>query len=301
MKKSSLHLKKLFFLFFGLLVLCLCFLPIGLRVNASNAYSRIIFNISNDRYEKYFCVFSGNTGDTYRSGLTPLIQTTWSEDNLYFERNNLQKLYNNNYDYFDLLQDNEEFDTLYPQEFYLFAYSNYDRDYFVFKLTINQNVESEKTFNDITVDDMICHFYTDWQHGQLTDYTDKRILIYGQTLWTTQDNSSSDINNINYINNLFNNYPLSSINNKAINDIKQNAYNSGRTAGYNLGYSAGYNAGQAGENAISPFFRVLTDIFTSIGAIFSIELVPNIPLGLFILVPLFFAVLGIILWIWRRN
>lgn len=71
--------------------------------------------------------------------------------------------------------------------------------------------------------------------------------------------------------------------------------------GYNVGYDIGYDEGQEGENAISPVFRIISDIFGSIGSIMAIELVPHVPLGLFILVPLFFSVLGLILWIWRRN
>ena len=73
------------------------------------------------------------------------------------------------------------------------------------------------------------------------------------------------------------------------------------SSGYQAGYQAGYNQGQTGDTAMTPVFNVLTHVFTSLGSILSIELVPHIPLGLFLLVPLFFAVLGLILWIWRRN
>lgn len=71
--------------------------------------------------------------------------------------------------------------------------------------------------------------------------------------------------------------------------------------GYEDGYDVGYDDGQLGENAISPVLNILSAIFTGVGAIFSIELVPHVPLGVFILVPLFFAVVGLVLWIWRRN
>lgn len=71
--------------------------------------------------------------------------------------------------------------------------------------------------------------------------------------------------------------------------------------GYGDGYDEGYDDGQEGENAISPFFNILSGIFTSIGAVFSIELIPNVPIGLFFLVPLFFAIVGLILFIWRKN
>lgn len=78
-------------------------------------------------------------------------------------------------------------------------------------------------------------------------------------------------------------------------------YNTGYNAGYNAGYNTGYDDGQEGETALSPVFRIISDIFSAIGSIMAIELVPHIPLGLFILVPLFFSALGLILWIWRRN
>lgn len=67
------------------------------------------------------------------------------------------------------------------------------------------------------------------------------------------------------------------------------------------GYDVGYIAGQQGENAISPIWNLLQGIFGTIGAIFSIELAPHVYIGYFFLVPLFFGVVGLILWIWRRN
>lgn len=78
-------------------------------------------------------------------------------------------------------------------------------------------------------------------------------------------------------------------------------HQAGYIDGYNVGYDVGYDDGQEGENAISPAFRIISEIFGSIGTIMAIELVPHVPLGLFILVPLFFSALGLILWIWRRN
>lgn len=82
--------------------------------------------------------------------------------------------------------------------------------------------------------------------------------------------------------------------------------------GYNKGYAAanfdydsafneGYIAGQAGENAVSPVWNLFQGIFGTLGAIFSIELAPHVYIGYFFLVPLFFGVVGLILWIWRRH
>lgn len=85
------------------------------------------------------------------------------------------------------------------------------------------------------------------------------------------------------------------------------AYQSGYDAGYTAGeqtqtaYWDGYDDGQAGNTAITPIFNTLAGIFTVIGSVLSIELVPHVPIGLFILVPLFFAVIGLVLWIWRKD
>lgn len=78
-------------------------------------------------------------------------------------------------------------------------------------------------------------------------------------------------------------------------------YDDGYDLGYDLGYSTGYDEGESGETVFAPAFRIISDIFGAIGAIMAVELVPHVPLGLFILVPLFFSTLGLILWIWRRN
>ena len=74
---------------------------------------------------------------------------------------------------------------------------------------------------------------------------------------------------------------------------------------YNRGYGAGYSQGYTdGEGTITPFDRfwsILTGVFSSVGAVLSINLFPGVPLGIFILIPLFFGAVGLILWIWRRN
>lgn len=81
----------------------------------------------------------------------------------------------------------------------------------------------------------------------------------------------------------------------------QQGYNVGYQEGQNDGYNVGYQEGQSGSNAVSKAINVLSSIFGTIGAIFSIELFPGITIGIFLLVPLFFGVLGLILWIWRHN
>lgn len=81
----------------------------------------------------------------------------------------------------------------------------------------------------------------------------------------------------------------------------QDAYDTGYHYGYLKGREDGYDDGASGNNAVSSFINILTSIFTGIGAILSIELFPHVTIGLFFLVPLFFGVLGLILWIWRHN
>lgn len=81
----------------------------------------------------------------------------------------------------------------------------------------------------------------------------------------------------------------------------ETAYQNGYQKGYLKGKEDGYDDGAQGNNAVSSAINVLSSIFGAIGAIFSIELFPHITLGLFLLVPLFFGVLGLILWIWRHN
>lgn len=72
-------------------------------------------------------------------------------------------------------------------------------------------------------------------------------------------------------------------------------------APYQNGYDKGYSDGQAGNTAITPIFNTLKGVFAVVGTVMSVELAPHVPLGIFILVPLFFACIGLILWIWRRN
>lgn len=84
-----------------------------------------------------------------------------------------------------------------------------------------------------------------------------------------------------------------------INELVNNNANEYQR-GYDEGYDEGFEWGET-NNTMSPAFNVLANIFKVIGNIFAIELFPHIPLGVFIIIPLFFAGLGLILWIWRRN
>lgn len=78
-------------------------------------------------------------------------------------------------------------------------------------------------------------------------------------------------------------------------------YDRGREQGYDIGYDVGYEDGINGDTAVSPVFKILLDTFAGIGEILLIELAPNITIGMLIFIPLFFAIIGFVLWIWRRN
>lgn len=78
-----------------------------------------------------------------------------------------------------------------------------------------------------------------------------------------------------------------------------------QTEGYQTGYTNGYQAGvddtMSGSSGVSPVLALLTSLAAPINSIMSIRLAPNITIGTLIFIPLFFAALGLVLWIWRRN
>lgn len=71
--------------------------------------------------------------------------------------------------------------------------------------------------------------------------------------------------------------------------------------GYETGYNVGFTEGQAGATPVSKTIGIISSIFAGIGEVLAVELFPGFTIGILILVPLFFGVLGLILWIWRRN
>lgn len=92
-----------------------------------------------------------------------------------------------------------------------------------------------------------------------------------------------------------------------MNDLLLEAYNNGvsdtRTyysegnAGYDSIYQAGYNVGlQNSDNVIGNAWEFISGTFSSFSSIFSLEVMPNITLGVFIAIPL---LLGLLLFILR--
>ena len=84
-------------------------------------------------------------------------------------------------------------------------------------------------------------------------------------------------------------------------DGAHDGYITGYDRGYDIGYDDGFNNGMSGATPVSQTIGIVSSIFAGVGTVMAIQLFPGFPLGLLILVPLFFAVLGLILWIWRRN
>ena len=95
-----------------------------------------------------------------------------------------------------------------------------------------------------------------------------------------------------------------------MNDLLQEAYDNGSNdmknyysagnVGYNQIYQAGYNDGLANtENVVGNAWGFIGGTFSSLSSIFSLEVMPNITLGVFIAIPLLLGLLLFILKITR--
>ena len=83
-------------------------------------------------------------------------------------------------------------------------------------------------------------------------------------------------------------------------------YDQGYQSGYDVGYNEGFVAGEdamINNNIISNNVTgVVSAIFSGLfGNIFAVEIFPNFPLYLFILIPTVFAVIGLLLWLIRGK
>lgn len=182
---------------------------------------------------------------------------------------------------------NDSSKPLNSNDFYLIRYDNVINRYIFYQVVFNNDYDANITVSDLTFielftisfstgynpyfDILACNFITKFDITSSTsteDIKDRVVQSFNQNPYTFLIRSKSNMN-----------------------------YNRGYTTGYNTGY----DEGQTGENAISPVWNVLTGIFNSIGAILSIELIPHIPIGLLIFVPLFFIMVMAILSIWRKN
>lgn len=90
-----------------------------------------------------------------------------------------------------------------------------------------------------------------------------------------------------------------------ISSAYQNGYGAGAdnyapgSVGYQSIYQEGYNAGLSNGNTIGSAWDFIGGTFNSIGSIFSLEVMPNITLGVFIAIPLLLGLLLFILKVTR--
>lgn len=79
----------------------------------------------------------------------------------------------------------------------------------------------------------------------------------------------------------------------------EQSYNNGFNSGKELGYQQGYNVGlQEGENATTNWIATISK---GIGNVLSMEIAPNLPLGLLIAIPLVMGMIGLIFMFWRKD
>lgn len=82
-------------------------------------------------------------------------------------------------------------------------------------------------------------------------------------------------------------------------DMVNSAYNSGYNSGKEYGYQEGYNVGlQEGENATTNWIATISK---GIGNVLSMEIAPNLPLGLLVAIPLVMGMIGLIFMFWRKD
>lgn len=82
-------------------------------------------------------------------------------------------------------------------------------------------------------------------------------------------------------------------------DMINSAYSSGYNSGKEYGYQEGYNVGlQEGENATTNWIATISK---GIGNVLSLEIAPNLPLGLIVAVPLVMGMIGLIFMFWRKD
>lgn len=72
-------------------------------------------------------------------------------------------------------------------------------------------------------------------------------------------------------------------------------YDIGYNEGYDLGYSNGYNKGISENMETGGFGLMLKQVFASVGSFLEIELLPGIPFGAIIAVPIVFGIIAFIL------
>lgn len=82
-------------------------------------------------------------------------------------------------------------------------------------------------------------------------------------------------------------------------ELMEESYNNGFYSGKELGYKQGYNEGlSVGENATTNWIATISK---GIGNVLSMEIAPNLPLGLLVAIPLVMGMIGLIFMFWRKD
>lgn len=289
MKKLKLNsrLKKVFISLFLVLVCFVGLCGIGLK---ANAYTEVFNNEGlriNTDHDSTIIFFTMPSDFSYYDVEQDLV---FLQDNYGDVALNLDYRYsinNNYYKTYYYYANNDNTKPLDSEHFYCFRFDNVINRYTFYDIQIEPN--ASYPFNDEVVN--FIELFTVSMPTHTVDYIE---IIASGFVSRVDINSSDtiDVAMIFYID-MLNQTPYMqyAIHNRSI----------GYNQGYSAGYNTGYREGQTGENAISPVWNVLTGIFNSIGAILSIELIPHIPIGLLIFVPLFFIMVMAILSIWRKN
>lgn len=262
--------KGLFICFLLVFIGCFCVFGVGLKARAASDYYQV--NVDSADVVVYFSLPSFNNDYllVYGDNNQDTILLTYDENNDYYiVNNNPQNILLKNY-------------------VYALKYQNTVNHYIFYIIEFGDNVSS---VNDLTITQLFTVSFSTRTINYFNIYSVNIQFMFNSSVSATPQIILSNFfyfySNTAYFNMYKNNYNL--------------GYNRGYSTGYNEGYDGGYDDGQTGENAISPIWNLFQGIFRTIGAIFTIELAPHVYIGYFFLVPLFFGVVGLILWIWRRN
>ena len=266
------HRKKIICFFCTCLLGCFCLFGFGLKTKAT-ALPFYQVNLG-DNYQTgastYILISPYDTGGNYY-----LIYENVLNIALNLVRQNNEKAYINN---------NINYEIIYNQ-LYLIEYMPQSNIFYFYEIAFRWDIPNQTALTSVSVN---YAFYIDEPDAQLNYF------------WVSSNGLTARFDG---------NYDQSQLENMIYRHVKNNfAYdwaseygNGSQAYWYQQGYTEGYNAAGDGTTAFTPVFNLLKGIFEVIGSIFAVQLFPGVPLGLFFLVPLFFAALGLVLWIWRRN
>lgn len=135
-----------------------------------------------------------------------------------------------------------------------------------------------------------CYFVGYEHSSNLLDTTTVAKPIQSKSVW---DNNAKQI--LKYL------ASLEGLPNRGYDNtgLMEQSYNNGFNSGKELGYQQGYNVGlQEGENATTNWIATISK---GIGNVLSLEIAPNLPLGLLVAIPLVMGMIGLIFMFWRKD